>query len=204
MEATRARAGRGCRPRSRSSTCVDRLQRAVPDHGGDLGALLGRELGAGAGLTDGGLRPRLRFMLPLGSVSAFMPPLRSSRPSAFMLPLRLAALGLHLLAALGVVVLRAHALRLLALACPAGARSWPRPASSARTARPSCRTRPAWISAGVDGSSPPASSRNSARSAAWWNPPPILRGSSGSLRIGETGSGDQRSGSHRHHEAIGH
>ena len=156
----------------------------VPDHGGDLGALLGRELGAGAGLAAWSATLRSvvllasAFMLPLRSSrpSAFMLPSRSSRPSAFMLPLlSFAAFGLHVLACPWLVVLRAHALRLLTLHVVFGALVLAcRRAPSARTASPSCRTSAlsAWRHRDCSAAStaPPCSA--TARSAARRRRPP--------------------------------
>src|SRR5258705_83303 len=67
------------------------------DHGGDLGALLGRELRTRTGLTGGGGRLG-RTVAILGAVHVAV-----------------AILGLHILRRTGLVVFRAHALRALAL-----------------------------------------------------------------------------------------
>src|SRR6266851_3481231 len=115
------------------------------DHGADLGALFGRELCAGAGLSDG-LGPAFRALclgvhVALAVFSAF-----SLRAGAV-----LTTFGLEVLSPLGVVVLGTHALRLFALHVGVLGRSFALRSgldvvlraqvwSVAQTAWPSCQT----------------------------------------------------------------
>src|SRR5258708_158268 len=109
--------------RYREVHVLDRLNTLFLDHSGDLGALLGRKLRAGPGLTGGdlGLRPRRALLLRVHAV--FTTLRRVAVFAALGVHLAVAtftALGLHVfaglvIASLGAFVLRAHALRLFAL-----------------------------------------------------------------------------------------
>src|SRR5205814_9854908 len=83
---------------------VDRLDALIADHRGDLGALLARELGASAGLARRRRGLRLGFRVHVAVALAAL--------GVLIAVATLAALGLHVLTTLGLV-LRAHALRLL-------------------------------------------------------------------------------------------
>src|SRR5258708_27110263 len=109
--------------RYREVHVLDRLNTLFLDDGGDLGALLGRKLGAGPGLTGGdlGLRPRRALLL---RVHAVFTSLRRFAVFAglggHLAVATFTSLGLHVLPALFIArlcafVLRAHALRLFAL-----------------------------------------------------------------------------------------
>src|SRR2546423_21482 len=103
---------------------VDRRSVLIPDHGGDLGTLLGRELGSGAGLTRRRRGLRLGFRVHVAVAVAGLDVLILVAALAALglhvvLP-AFATLGLHVLAALGLV-LRVHALGALGLALRAHA-----------------------------------------------------------------------------------
>src|SRR3981189_2867862 len=130
--------------RDREVHVVQRLNILVPNHRGDLGALLGRELCPSAGLSNsrlgpatlsrlglgGRLRPAIRRALLIVGVLAFAAlglhvlvafaafgfhVLVAFAAFGFHVLAAFAAFSLHVLAALGAVALRAHALRLLTL-----------------------------------------------------------------------------------------
>src|SRR5260370_42201575 len=115
MEGYRARnANAG---RDREVDVRSRLNALLPDHAGDLGALFGRKLCAGAGLSNGGLGLAVRRALLLRihvAIAALAALGIHVTGTAF------ATFGLHVLAAtlgivLRIVFLGAHALRLLTL-----------------------------------------------------------------------------------------
>src|SRR5882757_3399663 len=116
---------------------VDRRNVLIPDHGGDLGALLGRELGGRASLARRRRGLRLGFRVHVAVAVAglgVLIPVAAFAGLGVLLPVAafaalgvlilvaalglhvvlpaFATLGLHVLTALGLV-LRAHALRLL-------------------------------------------------------------------------------------------
>src|ERR1700704_2935084 len=119
--------------RDREVHVVQRLNMLVPNHRGDLGALLGRELCPSASLSDSRLgpatlsrlglgrrlRPAVRRALLIVGVLAFaalgLHVLAAFAAFGFHVLAAFAAFSLHVLAALGAVALRAHALRLLTL-----------------------------------------------------------------------------------------
>src|ERR1700736_3569689 len=100
--------------RNREVHVVDRLDALALDHRGDLGALLGRELGPGAGLTRRRLRLGLRVhvAVAVAALGVLIAVAAFAALSLHVAVAALAAFGLHVLAALGLG-LRAHALRLL-------------------------------------------------------------------------------------------
>src|SRR6202022_1708652 len=64
-------AGNAGADRNREIGVADRRNVLIPDHGGDLGALLRRKLGASAGLADGGLGLAVRRALLLRVEAVF-------------------------------------------------------------------------------------------------------------------------------------
>src|SRR6201999_246240 len=76
---------------------LDRLDMLAADHARDLGALLSREVGMGAGLTGGGLLGRR--LVGLGGLVAFAAHVVITALGLHVLVLALATLGLHVFVA---------------------------------------------------------------------------------------------------------